>query len=67
MEFVDLRFSSLGAHDSECEESSVACRAVSKVAKVGVESSNDLIGSRESWRHPNMSPVTSDLREFSGS
>ena len=67
MEFVAFRCSSLGAHGLEFEESSVARRAVSNVAKVDVEFSSDLIGSRESWRHPNMSLVSSDLCEVSGS
>ena len=49
MEFVAFRCSSLGAHGLEFEESSVARRAVSNVAKVDVEFSSDLIGSRESW------------------
>ena len=67
VEFVVFRCSSLGAHGSEFEESSVVHWAVSNVAKVDVEFSSDLIGSRESWRHPNTSFVSSDLCEVSGS
>ena len=61
-----FRCSSFGAHGPEFEESSVASCAVSNVAKVDVEFSSDLIGSRESWRHPNMSLVSSDLCKVSG-
>ena len=41
--------------------------AVSNVAKEDAEFNNDLIGLRESRRHPNASVVSSDLFEVSGS
>ena len=48
MESIVFHYSSLGAHGSEFEESSAARWVVPNVAKVDVEFSNALIGSRGS-------------------